>query len=41
MDLQKVECEGTGWNELAQDRKSYRKLVNAVMNLEGSMRGIS
>jgi hypothetical protein len=33
MDLQKVECEGTEWTELAQDRDMLRTLENAVMNL--------
>jgi hypothetical protein len=33
VDLQKVGCGGTDWNELAHDRDRWRELVNAVMNL--------
>jgi hypothetical protein len=33
MDIQEVGWTGMDWTDLAQDRESWRVLVNAVLNL--------
>jgi hypothetical protein len=32
MDFHEVECGGTDWIDLAQDRDGWRAVVNVVMN---------
>jgi hypothetical protein len=37
-DLREVRCEEMDWIDLAQDRDRWWALVNAVMNLRGSIK---
>ena len=38
MDFQEVGWRGTDWIDLARDRDRWRALVNAVMNLMGTIK---
>jgi hypothetical protein len=38
MDLHEVRCGGMDWIELAQNRDRCQALLNAVMNLWGSIK---
>jgi hypothetical protein len=38
LDLQEVGCRDEGWIGLAQDRDRWRAIVNAAMNLWGSIK---
>jgi hypothetical protein len=38
MDLQEVRWGGMDWTDMAQDRDRWWALMNAVMNLRGSIK---
>jgi hypothetical protein len=38
IDLREIGWDGMNWIDLAQDRDQRRALVNAVMNLRGSIK---
>ena len=38
MDFQEVGCGDMDWIDLAQDKDRWRALLNAVMNLRGSIK---
>jgi hypothetical protein len=38
LNLQEVECVGTDWIEVGQDRDRRRAFVNAVIELSGSIK---
>jgi CRISPR/Cas system-associated protein Cas7 (RAMP superfamily) len=38
MDLQEVGCESMDWIDVTQERRRWRDLVSAVMNLTGSVK---
>jgi hypothetical protein len=38
VDVQEMGCGGIDWIDLAQDRDRWQVIVNAVMNLSGSVK---